>query len=267
MKARDIDDPFFRGKALLLVEDPLTRVTLTSCWSQNALARQITVRAVGGHDAVQALVQAAREERHGHVFGLVDRDFAPPSSPDGPVQRTERHEIENHLLDFDALANFSDLGADVIRSRALDVARSLRSWMALRYTLLYVQQQSWRFPETPRPSAVSTLTDAQSWLRDKAIGQGFGRDAQTFTAAYLEGTLLPEHDTRCANDLASGAWVETFSGKEILRQLRGTRELWRRPFTTDDDLGRAVAEHWCREMRVPAFIDALRDRLLRAGGL
>lgn len=266
MRARDIDDPFFRGKALLLVEDPLTRVTLTSCWSPDARARQITVRAVGGHDAVQALVQAAREEKHRHVFGLVDRDFAPPSSPDGLVRRTERHEIENHLLDFEALANFSDSGADAIKSSALDVARSLQSWMALRHTLLHVQQGSSRFPETPRPTAVSNLSDAQVWLRDAAIGQGFGKDARTFSAPHLE-KLLPEHDARCASELASDAWVENFSGKEILRQLRGTHELWRRPFRSDEDLGRAVAEYWLRTKKVPAFVDALRDRLLRAGGL
>ncbi|MFO0605449.1 MAG: hypothetical protein U0324_19870 [Polyangiales bacterium] len=267
MKIGDIDDPFFRGKALLLVEDPLTRVTLTRCWSQDVRARKITVRAVGGHDSVKALVQAAREEGRGHVFGLVDRDFAAPSSNDDPVQRTARHEIENHLLDFDALAAVSALSAVELEAKAHERASALHAWMALRLTMLYVQQRSSKLPPTPTPAAVSSLEAASAWLRAAPISRGFAKDAQEFTPAYLNDDLLGHHYRTCRDDLASNGWVDHFSGKEILRHLRGTFELWRLPLKTDEDLARAVVERWLEAKTVPGFIEGLRDRILTVCGL
>ena len=213
---------------------------------------------------MRALVQAAREEGHRHVFGLVDRDFASPSSPDDPVQRTARHEIENHLLDFHALATFSHLSAAELEAKAHERASALHAWMALRLTLLYVQQKSFKLPPTPPPAAVSSLGEASKWLDEASIPRGLAKDAQEFTSPHLSGELLGHHYATCGDDLTSGGWLDHFSGKEILRPLRGTFELWRLPLKTDEDLARGVVERWLERKTVPAFIDALRDRILAA---
>ncbi len=51
MKSVAIDDPFFQGEALLLVEDPLTATVLGGCWRvRDSSALKIVARAVGGRE-------------------------------------------------------------------------------------------------------------------------------------------------------------------------------------------------------------------------
>src|SRR5438093_2121566 len=93
--------------AVLWVEDQASYEYLLVVWSDP----QIRLLIGGGRDGVRGMVNQARSERHTHVFGLIDRDFdasnrgrwaSPATCPS--VFRPEVHEIENYLLDADALA-------------------------------------------------------------------------------------------------------------------------------------------------------------------
>lgn len=267
MKLPPIDDAFFRGKALLLVEDALTRVVLAECWRMDAKARAIAVRPVGGHSSVVALVQAARELRHNYVFGLVDRDFAGRSGTGASVIRTELHEIENHLLDYAALARISrGSTAAVIEQVATARAADLQAWMAVRKTLVEMKTEIPGMPGDPRESEVPDEATAKAWVRALPYPQDAERLIRTkWTKPYLD-SRLQSHLGWCAAESTSGRWVESFSGKEIFRHVRSNVP-WRFPIGSDEDLAQKVAERWQRQGSTPTFINTLRDAVLDGSGL
>lgn len=268
MRLPALVDPFFRGKALLLVEDALTRRVLVTCWNQHQKAKEITVRPVGGHDSVRALVQAAREIGHHYVFGLVDRDFAGPSSVGSPLVRTERHEIENHLLDFNVLAKLSlTRSAAEIQQIANRQASSLQAWMAVRRTLHEMKQSLPGFPADPPFDAVRDLGAAAEWLKALPYPKNIEDEVhRTWTSTYLCDNRLPHHDGQCAADLTSGDWIKAFSGKEIFRHVR-SQVPWRFPFEDDEGLAHKIALEWQRTNSTPQFIDTLRDAIIAGSGL
>ena len=69
-----------------------------------------------------------------------------------------------------------------------------------------------------------------------------------------------------ALEIASGAWLETFSGKEIFRHIR-SQVPWKFPFENDEDLAYKLAEEWRRTKSTPQFIDTLRDAIIDGSGL
>ena len=88
----------------------------------------------------------------------------------------------------------------------------------------------------------------------------------TWTPTYLCTNRLPHHDRQCALEIASGAWLETFSGKEIFRHIR-SQVPWKFPFENDEDLAYKLAEEWRRTKSTPQFIDTLRDAIIDGSGL
>lgn len=267
MKTRPIDDAFFQGDALLLVEDELTRVVVTGCWSDDPVARKVVVRAVGGHSAVASLVQASREQGRRNVYGLIDRDFSTGSAGGGLLFRTEGHEIENHLLDFEVLASLQMRGghdAADLRSFAQARASAMVAWMAARRTLLEMKGDLQKFPADPDLGQVPDLAAAKAWITALSYPQDIEASIRrTWTKVYLRDKRLPHHHANCATDASSDLWLETFSGKEIFHHLV-SRGGWRSGQTTPEALAYAIADRWTRApARIPMFIEAMRATIVR----
>lgn len=265
MKTRPIDDAFFQGDALLLVEDELTRVVVTGCWSDDPVARKVVVRAVGGHSAVASLVQASREQGRSNVYGLIDRDFSSASADGGPLLRTGWHEIENHLLDFDVLASLHGRhNATTLRSFAQAQASTMVAWMAARRTLWEMKGDLQKFPADPDLGQVPDLNAAKAWITALSYPQDIEASIRrTWTKVYLRDKRLPHHHANCATDASSELWLETFSGKEIFHQLV-SRGGWRSRQSTPEALAYSIADRWTRAPdRMPRFIEAMRATIVR----
>ena len=267
MKTAPIDDAFFQGRALLLVEDPLTRVVLVERWSGHSAAKHIQVRAVGGRAAVGALVSSSRAQGRTEVFGLTDRDFdGPGRGADGPHFRTPGHEMENHLIVPATLLRIAQRGVtvDEIHEKTLARAKTMRSWMALRRTLAEIRAALALTPPDPALHEITDVATAKDWLRSqKHPGQIEAALRRTWTDLYV-AERVEKHDADCGDELANGRWAETFSGKELFRHLRASIA-WRFPLANDDELAFLVARHW-DDATTPPFISAMRDRIVAAFG-
>lgn len=270
MKVQPISDPFFAGPALLLVEDERTRAVLTECWFHDASAKKIVVRAAGGRVGVEGLVRASREHGRKHVYGLVDRDFGSASGA-GPVFHTAWHELENHLLDFATLAALHEhADAAQLQARAEARARSLAAWMAVRRTLHETKTALLLTPEDPEPTAVTDLASAQAWFGARTYPEDIERAIrQTWTRAYLKDNRLPQHLLDCEAELTSGAWMQTFSGKEVFEHMT-THGGWRHKTNDPGAVALLLARRWARSGTLPgsmAFLNPVRDAIVRECGL
>jgi hypothetical protein len=266
MKTRRTDDVFFLGDALLLVEDERTRAVVTECWSRDAAARRIVVRPVGGRIGVEGLVRASREQGRRHVFGLVDRDFGPAGANQGPVFRTERHEFENHLLDFATLATLHTSPSEFALREVLAAhARSLTAWMAVRRTLHEAKTALPATPPDPKPDEVVDPTSAQAWISSRGYPENIERTIRTtWTRPYVLDNRFPWHLTAVQKELDDGSWIETFSGKELFEHL-ASRGGWRHGSSAPDEVATLLARRWARGV-LPgcmAFLTPVRDVIVR----
>lgn len=260
MTPSEVDDAFYQGRALLLVEDHLTRRVVAKCWEAHPRAKDIQVRAAGGSEGVRALVDAARQSGRKDVFGLLDRDFGGAGSIAAGLHRTDGHEIENDLLDFEVLAKLTahpNPAAD-IEATARRHAETMVPWMALRQVLFELRNDRPGIPPEPKVADVASVDAALTWLdaqryprkNDQWVGQ-------KWTQNHLE-KMLQRHHATYAQDVAGSAWRRSFSGKELFRHVRG-RYRWRAAMERDEDLAFAVAERWSRGGVGPSFLGALRD--------
>jgi hypothetical protein len=97
----------YTAPLVLWVEDPLTRDYLDAIWTDPDIRFLIA----GGNESIPTVVEGARSDGHAHVFGFIDRDFRTSNRARwaNPASRVsvfipEAHEVENYLLDVDALA-------------------------------------------------------------------------------------------------------------------------------------------------------------------
>jgi hypothetical protein len=267
MKKRRIDDPFFMGDALLLVEDTRTREVVTACWSGDPTARRIVVRAVGGREGVTSLVRAAREQKRNTVYGLIDRDFATATTAAPGLFYTAWHEFENHLLDFEGLSALHlDRNAAELTALAEAFARSAIAWMAVRHTLHEAKAALLATPGDPTLPEVTDLATAERWLAATGYPETMARAiGKTWTCNYLQTHRLLYHFARCEDQVARGEWLQTFSGKEIFEHVvhRGG---WRHRDNDPDVVASLLARRWARG-RSPtgtiAFLTTVREVIER----
>lgn len=262
MKSFEIDDAFYQGRAILLVEDELTRRIVAKCWEATPRAKEIQVRAAGGSDGVARLVEGIRQSGRVDVFGLIDRDFGFEGPGAGPTFRTAWHEIENHLLDFEVLAKIAAKATrEEIQAVALDFATRMKTWMALRRALSELRRDRPEFPADPKIDQVQTLEEATRWFE----AQKYPEKMHAWVGAKWTSTHLVKMSEQYARtyeaELTSNRWVETFSGKELFAYV-ATRFKWRHGIEGAKDLAFAVADQWQRAGRAPTFLDAIRDELV-----
>jgi hypothetical protein len=262
MRSFEIDDAFYQGRAILLVEDELTRRIVAKCWEATPRAKEIQVRAAGGSDGVARLVEGVRQSGRVDVFGLIDRDFGFEGPGAGPTFRTARHEIENHLLDFEVLAKIAAKATrEEIHAEALAYATRMKTWMALRCALFELRRDRPEFPADPKIDRVQTLEEVTRWFE----AQKYSEKMQVWvgakwTTAHLV-KMSAKHALTYEDELTSGRWVETFSGKELFAHV-ATRFKWRYEIEGAKDLAFAVADRWQRAGSAPPFLDAIRDAIV-----
>lgn len=262
MKIAPIDDPFFQGAALLLVEDPLTATVLRECWSRDPSALKIMVRAVGGRESVTRLVQAALEQKQTTVFGFVDRDFGTVRT--GPtVFSTDRHEIENELLDSAVIADLSGQTETNVDALLQAKAQTLVAWMGVRYLLKTQFAAQAQFPMVP------AITDANAtWVESEAerYFKALKESANTQTPSAWRDAWLNTHRPRAQGELTNGMWRNEFAGKELFTALAQIANV-HRFIGTIEDRARAIAARWRKQpplgSGVPGCIQRVRDHIVR----
>ncbi len=253
-----------RAKAYVFVEDPLTKVLLDTAWGD----LDLRVVSAGGAEAVKRMVRDAREHHITTVFGVVDRDFSLKHGwlENDRVYQVERHEAENYLLDFATLGQLAVTPAEDVEREARTFAERVTAWMAARSIVWEIDGAlTANFPCVPPPGqgfteaqAVQCLSDKTYWkalkeaVNQKWDGTGIAKEVAQKSSAYK-------------GDLESGRWAQTFCGKELCQQLRGTFSRLGRG--EPSDLARAVATRWRRSNTTPDELRDLHREIRRRAGL
>lgn len=251
------------AKVHVLVEDEVTWALLDGVWGDIALR----VESVGGAAAVRAMVNDARQRGSTNLFGVVDRDFEVSSawSKSAPVYRLERHEVENYLLDFDALAGLARADRAEVEAEAVRFAKQIVPWMAARHALHEIDLGlTENFPALPAPNEQKPLTldGAVALVCDRTFWPDLrAKLKQHWTDTALRD-LVRQHNNTYSDEVESGLWVSTFSGKEVIQHLRGK---FAKLSKNNVDLAQRVAKRWRETKRIPEELGALSAELKRRG--
>ena len=262
------------------VEDRLTRAYLQDIWQADNALIQILV--AGGNETVAGVVHDLRGLGYANVFGFADRDFRSTNrdrwlilNSGIEVFRPQALEIENFLLDWDALAGCTENQSRQLRSsgelrrQAETLAQSMVWWMACRRILSHVRELLINaYPQHPRQDRVTTLEEALDYITTPGWYSelpNHSRDIQNRN--FLESKLTEAHG-ELQGFLSNGGWVREFSGKEIFRKVRGYmfNARYGNDETMDIDLAKSVARWQVANSRQPQELTELLSALkLRAG--
>jgi hypothetical protein len=186
------------------------------------------------------------------------------------------HEVENYLLDAAALAgcvfNTGDRTPESIGQRMRKEAGRLVWWMACRAVIAgFHDEFSQDFPEHPKCDAVTDQATASNYIASQEWYKKLGQRAKGATGAgEVESRLRAAHK-KCAAQLKSGAWKQTFSGKEIFRPLRDWVYTKRPPNASGSDLdvsvAKAIAAWQVQSNSVPQEVRDLRAAIRQRAGL
>jgi hypothetical protein len=269
-------DPLLQARPIVLwVEDRFTREYLSTVWQPEDQLFQILI--AGGNETVAGVVHDQREQGYRHVFGLTDRDFGESNydrwqnlQSELEVFKARVFEIENYLLDWDALAGCSEnskrLGrsSDTIRQQAEALAGGMVWWMDCRSVLAdYRSRLVGNYPKHPKLGKIGNLAEAESYIRDQTWFLSFpGHAAHLQNVASLAADLTAAHAVQHVH-LQDGTWTRCFSGKELFRQLRGHlfNQDYASPEEMDVDLAKSVAEWQVQNGAVPPEMAELKAAL------
>lgn len=263
------------GKIILWVEDNLTKEYLSEIWKPE-ITFFLFLRGAGSN-VVHGSVNEHRLQGEGYVFGIVDRDFRLSNYPnwkhpnsDISVFRPTMHEIENYLLDWQALAGCKtntdryNRSANEIETRAFEFANKMTWWMACRSVLSkYRDDLIGTYPNHSSIENIQSQTDADNHFTQSDWYNSLGPNTSyILNSSSLSNDLLQAYATH-NNQLANGDWIREFSGKELFRHIRGyiynekrsTRE------EMDIDLAKSVAEYQRDNKTVPNELLELKDAI------
>jgi hypothetical protein len=254
--------------AYLWVEDEETRTYLETAWNGESL---IKLYVAGGHRHIGAVVNAAHMDWATHVFGLRDRDFTKSNRSrwmDEAIRvfAGDTLEVENLMLDAEAIAacdvNTSALDAPAIENLLVNLVAQQVHWMACRRLIAELSEAlTHGFIEHPKrrsvlscDDALQAITGSQWWSTVLPGLQGTWGQTQVLLAK------LVQYEDDYSEALRDGSWRASFSGKELLRDLRSS--IWTKKQSPDpeglQEFVRAIAEAQVKSDRVPAEVDELR---------
>jgi hypothetical protein len=265
----------YRGKVNVWVEDWLTHSVLTELWHDPDFG----VIVADGKPAVHSMVRSAPRSLRGKVYGIVDRDFDEDNQKDWDraecnVLRLPVHEFENLLLDFEVLSALSkDEPADQLRGYAHAHATKLRWWMVCKACLRDIQAElGGGFPgDPPTVGALNNLKDVEEYVTQHSYWQRQDAAHKKWKQTAPLRNNLQVWLTLFEGELVGDGWVESISGKELLRylrgQVRGLDETPRRPpqpslADRNLNLGKRIARKMQELGRVPPTIVRIH-RVLR----
>ena len=274
----------YRGSIILWVEDELTRAYLSEIWNDSSVAYFIA----GGHEGVNSIVKDAEKAGFSNVFGLIDRDFRKSNAMEWMnPKKTFRtfilpvHEIENYLLDSDALSNsrlnnISRVDAE-IQSIMKSEAEKRRSSVACRDTIAFFRARfRGRFLNDPTTPPVFTSAEALIHICESPWYQSLARKTSALTQGRVQRLLDRAHG-KADEYLAVGRWKTHFAGKEIYHAVGSmifdrARNPAYRPTKAefDADLAKDIAAWQVEHQTVPSdltkLLAALRARIARIPG-
>ena len=250
----------YRGH--LLVEDPRTYEYFSALFVNET--SQIQVVPVGGSDGVQGLVNASwqRDARSPiHAFGWTDRDFgldniAKWSDRNNHLFRGTFHEIENYLLDWDALSGCElamryGKGDVDYRAECHKIANGMLYEVICDHVLYNLRAEYCNgFPSDPSSSkqSVCSRADVENYLINNNWLQGRSNTVGILFSESELKTRIDVAETLYTDALSStnDDWVKIFPGKEIFEQLRckvytGKRE--KGGCVVDNDLVKSIASY------------------------
>ncbi|MCQ2392796.1 MAG: hypothetical protein MJ249_00785 [Kiritimatiellae bacterium] len=267
----------------LLVEDWRTCYYLQKLFPLPPFTWQVIP--VGGCDCVTKLVQISWEDHSAssiRAVGWRDRDFGSDNcdrwkNPDVHVFRSSNHEIENYLLDWNALANCTLAINSGLRPADFETQCKKRACDMLfdvAYCDVLAKLQTKYgdgFPKQPqkrRPKVhFATLGDAEAFLiganrNDNDYVWYKKRSAvcrRIFKPDYLKN-LLGRSVQKFKGFLASGKWKKEFPGKEIFEFVmqnvyHGTPSL--------DDMVKSIGEYQAARMKIPKDLQTFVAELSR----
>jgi len=267
---------------VLWVEDGLTGEYLLKLWQTHA--KLFDVRVGGTCETIRAAVHDERTADNRRVFGVIDRDFRPSNhaqwaNPDSGIEVfvPPVHEMENYLLDWDALAGCDENQKRHRRARADTEARAQQEagrmvwWMACRSVLAkYRDMLVGDYPHHPKVTDIPDRAAAQAYIASSPwYSASFPNATTAIAPAGALAADLGSAQTVHVGELNSGRWVQTFSGKEIFRSIRGY--LFNSGYASaeamDTDLAKSVGEWQHANNCVPTDLVQLRDALKARVGL
>ncbi|MGO8751844.1 MAG: hypothetical protein ACLQNE_38370 [Thermoguttaceae bacterium] len=264
---------FYRGAINLWVEDPLTRDYLRELWQGDP---SVVFYIGGGADGIQAVLKEAETAGLKNVFAYADRDFRPSNrahwlDPQKTFTRfvTSVHEIENFLLDADALAacdlNTGNRSAAEVHTQLQQRASELIWWMACRGVISGIHAEFYDdFPVHPKCPAITDQAGAETYVLASPWFSGLAARTAGLSAAEVRNRLANTH-ARAVEQIADGSWQSEFSGKELFRHVRGYVYTNASKSTAkavlDADLAKSVGRWQVDKKRVPQEIDDLLKAL------
>ncbi len=244
---------------------------LGAAWEDPAIRFLIS----GGNSRIAPVVESARQEGHRHVFGLVDRDFRRSNrdrwgkmDSDLRVFVPTAHEVENYLLDPDALADCSlNTGKRTraeIEGRLKTRYEELSCWTACRSVLAALRRKFFDgFPPHPGPPAIPTLQAAQRYIIESPWMQSLPTTVQDTLSAPAVRIRLEQAHQEALQQMFTNEWRWGISGKELLRDIRDW--VYRGGGGTsaerDSNLARSVAEWQVRNSTAPPEVSELHRAL------
>jgi hypothetical protein len=256
-----IDVPqLYRGTINVWVEDPVSAAWFNAVWSD----RDIRILTAGGHTAVEALTRHA------------ESNISDWSTPKKTFQRfvLPVHEVENLLLDSEAMANCTvnntGKSAEDIEDRMNALAVRQVPLMSCRATLTELRHRVLDdFPSHPGLGNVPDLDAAEEaivkspWF--KAIAT---KTSQAATSAYVQ-KRLQHFEQQYQADLTVDRWKQTFSGKELFRDATSFfyQASKNSGQSRDVDAAKAIAAWQVANARVPIAATDLRIALRQRVGI
>jgi len=281
-KASDLASVLSQKPIVLIVEDRITKEYLYAIWGADQ--QLFNILTSGGHQVVTGAVQDLRKHGNMTVFGLIDKDFALDnvarwSDPDSPpnIFRPSFHELENFLLDWDALAG-CDLNQRRSRpSSAAEIEKWAKAeaekqpwWLACRKCLSQLQQRHGHgFPSAP---TVSTMTNFHS-AHDYIANSTWFSSLQATTNEILNTKdlvkQLKDAEAEYRSDITSENWIQTFSGKEVFNHILSRIHGIPRSSTAepDVDLAKSIGKWQLGKQAIPPELDKLRHVLKNRVGI
>jgi hypothetical protein len=272
---RSLPSPTRNAEITIWVEDSLTDEYLTQLWADPAM----NLLVAGGRPGVKSLVETAARTKVTKVFGIVDRDFGSTNrdrwaDPEVRVFRLGRHEIENYLLDANAMAgcslNNQKLSVSEVQAKLLELAKQQTYWLACRSLLRHVDTElKADFPvpkvtELTSSEAAERFLESSPWLT--GLSERVGRLVQP------EGWKKRLHDEagRYQQGLTDGSWVEHCSAGDMIPTIRSI--LFKKPKSqsievTDSDFAKAVSAWQIANDAIPADLLDLHDIVRTRVGL
>jgi hypothetical protein len=236
----------------------------------------------GGVEGVSAAVREAESSGIPNVFAYIDRDYrssnrARWSSPESHFRRfvSSAHEIENLLLDSDAMAgcslNTHARTAEDIGRRLRERAEQLAWWAACRGIIADIREHVFgEFISHPTCEDVPNEDAAYEYVGNHGWWPGIRGYLSGVSDSSLRQSLIDCH-ANVLQSLSGDVWLREFPGKELLRHVRG----WvydppnRREPTSilDSDFAKAIGQWQVENNAIPAELDellaALRQRVHR----